>query len=240
MENRDYVLNQDQQAFENYMNNLIHDLRGPIGNVISYSELLLEGEYSKKENDEFTLIINGIGKKMKKMLDSYLLLAKIERGQGKIEKTPILIIQLINEIKKIFSGINGSHKLHLKLLSLENDSIKMSELIQKEIFIDETLMFSLIANLLTNSLDAIKGTNEEVTVSIYEENSLFCLSVLNKGEVPEQIRGKLFQKFVTAGKENGTGLGLFSAKLIAQAHGGDLIYQPFPGSTKFILKIPFK
>jgi signal transduction histidine kinase len=239
MEN-DSVLNQDQQAFENYMNALIHDLRGPIGNVISFSELLMEGEYSKEENDGFTAIINGIGKKMKKMLDSYLLLAKIERGQGKIEKTPILVIQLINKIKAIFSGINGKHKLHLKLLNMENDSAKMSELIQKEVFVDETLMFSLIINLLTNSLDAIKGTKEEVTVDIYEESNIFCLSVLNKGEIPEKIREKLFQKFVTAGKENGTGLGLFSAKLIAQAHGGDLYYEPLPGSTKFILKIPFK
>lgn len=237
MEN-DSVLSQDQQAFENYMNALIHDLRGPIGNVISFSELLMEGEYSKEQNDEFTSIINGIGKKMKKMLDSYLLLAKIERGQGKIDKTPIVIIRLIDEIKAIFSGVSGKQNLRLKLLNPENDS-KMSELMQRKVFVDETLMLSLITNLLINSLDAIKGTDEKVIVDIYEEKNLFCLSVLNKGEIPEKIRERLFQKFATAGKENGTGLGLFSAKLIAKAHGGDLYYEPIPGSTKFILKIPF-
>lgn len=232
-------LSSEQQAFENYMNTLIHDLRGPIRTIVSSSKLLIEGNYSEEENNKFTLMINSMGEKMMKMLDSYLLLAKIERGEAKMEKTPILVIQLITEIKEIFSGINGNHKLHLELLNVDNDFLKMSKLAQSSIFVEETLMFSLITNLLTNSLEAIKGTDEGVIVDIYEENNLLCLSVLNKGEIPEEIRGKLFQKFATAGKKKGTGLGLFSAKLIAQAHGGDLYYEPILGSTKFILKIPF-
>jgi signal transduction histidine kinase len=46
----------------------------------------------------------------------------------------------------------------------------------------------------------------------------------------------LFQKFVT-GKSTGTGIGLYSAKLIAEAHGWELIYEPLPGKTCFLIKI---
>ena len=44
----------------------------------------------------------------------------------------------------------------------------------------------------------------------------------NQGAVPESIRERFFEKYVTAGKPKGTGLGAYSARRIALAHGGDI------------------
>ena len=47
------------------------------------------------------------------------------------------------------------------------------------------------------------------------------VSIPNKGIVPVEIRERMFEKYVTFGKSGGTGLGTYSAKLIAESHGGE-------------------
>jgi signal transduction histidine kinase len=65
-----------------------------------------------------------------------------------------------------------------------------------------------------------------------------CISFTNQGEVPGEIKSKLFNKFGTS-KKTGTGLGLYGAKLIIEAHGGTIDYEPLEGGTRFIVRIPF-
>jgi nitrogen-specific signal transduction histidine kinase len=43
--------------------------------------------------------------------------------------------------------------------------------------------------------------------------------------IPESIRGKLFEPFISYGKENGTGLGLTVVQKIVQDHGGDVVVE---------------
>ena len=46
-----------------------------------------------------------------------------------------------------------------------------------------------------------------------------------EGAIPESIRGRFFQKFATAGKPGGTGLGAYSAQLIARTLGGTVDFR---------------
>jgi nitrogen-specific signal transduction histidine kinase len=43
------------------------------------------------------------------------------------------------------------------------------------------------------------------------------IMIQNKGAVPAEIRERFFDKFVTSGKQGGTGLGTYSAKMLAEA-----------------------
>ena len=57
--------------------------------------------------------------------------------------------------------------------------------------------------------------------------------------IPDSIRGKLFEPFVSQGKENGTGLGLTVVQKIVQDHGGDIaVEKSSPEGTVFRLKLP--
>jgi signal transduction histidine kinase len=55
-----------------------------------------------------------------------------------------------------------------------------------------------------------------------------------------EIRGKLFQPFVTYGKKNGLGLGLALSRQTVLDHGGDLwVDSNGSGGARFYLRLPF-
>ena len=82
------------------------------------------------------------------------------------------------------------------------------------------LCYSLLQNLVKNACEAAPpGT--QISVTVHDQDPLQIV-VENKGAVPEDIRERFFEKFVTKGKQGGTGLGTYSAKLLAEAQGGQI------------------
>ena len=66
----------------------------------------------------------------------------------------------------------------------------------------------------------------------------FLLSDSGKG-IPEEIKDKLFDSFVTSGKEGGTGLGLAIAKKVVEEHKGHIEVESEVGKgTTFKIYIP--
>jgi len=229
---------QIEYALENYIDTLNHDLRSPLSVILGYSSFLLEEDLSPEEIKKFAGIINVTGKKMLKMMESYLSLAKIERGQNVVDKNPIMIAQIINELKNYFVHLNKQDIIEINLEDLEGISVSI-DLIEKNILIDENLFYSLTHNLIHNALEASSKIEDKIIINIFEDKKYLYLSFLNKGEIPTHIQKKLFKKFISS-KKNGNGVGLYSARLIARAHGGDISYQSVKGGTRFLLKIPFE
>ncbi len=61
----------------------------------------------------------------------------------------------------------------------------------------------------------------KVSIRLFNKSPLH-IEIENKGVVPEEIRENFFDKFVTAGKLGGSGLGTYSARLLVQAQQGDV------------------
>lgn len=228
---------QIEYALENYINTLNHDLRSPLSIIIGYSSYLLEEDLSLEEIKKFSGIINQTGKKMLKMMESYLSLAKIEKGQEIVNKTEITVTQIVEELKSYFANLEKSDIAEILLKDI-NGLASSPTLIEKKILIDENLFYSLTDNLIHNAFEASQSPIDKIIINIFEEKKNLCIAVFNTGEIPAEIQKKLFRKFISS-KKNGTGIGLYSARLIARAHGGDISYVPEKDGTRFILKIPF-
>src|SRR5579884_4272439 len=108
---------------------------------------------------------------------------------------------------------------------------------------DRTRLRQVLANLIEN---AVKYSPEggEVRVSATSSNGAVQISVRDAGPgIPREQQTRIFEKFgraeVAGGSKPGTGLGLFIARSIAEAHGGSLEVSSGaePGST-FILTLP--
>jgi CheY-like chemotaxis protein len=68
-----------------------------------------------------------------------------------------------------------------------------------------------------------------------------AVAVHNPGEVPAEVAGRFFQKYVTSGKSGGTGLGTYSARLMARAQFGDLqLHTGSSGTTLTLTLRPLK
>jgi signal transduction histidine kinase len=91
--------------------------------------------------------------------------------------------------------------------------------------IDAKNLESAIYNLLLNACQpATRSTHApEVKVHLTEVDEQICVTISDNGPgIPASVRRTLFDPFVTAGKPNGTGLGLTLARRIAEEHGGSI------------------
>jgi signal transduction histidine kinase len=108
--------------------------------------------------------------------------------------------------------------------------------------IDSQRLGSAIYNLLLNACQALKRCSppKRVEISLCNDERSICIRVQDNGPgVPDCIRNRLFQPFVSAEKASGIGLGLTIAEQAAREHGGGLnLEESIPGKTVFVLRLP--
>ena len=102
----------------------------------------------------------------------------------------------------------------------------------------------LLLNLALNAVDAVTGlesssTSKRIVLAlepIDADRCALCVRDSGPGPTPE-VSARLFEPFVT-GKPEGTGLGLFVARQIAEDHGGTIRWQRCEGMTEFFVELP--
>jgi signal transduction histidine kinase len=122
-----------------------------------------------------------------------------------------------------------------------NVSITVSNVPRVEAGIDVRNLESAIYNLLLNACQAATHSTHapEVNVHVTEIDEQICVTISDNGPgIPAPVQKTLFNPFVTAGKPNGTGLGLTLARQIAEEHGGSVcLVESNPGRTVFALSL---
>jgi PAS domain S-box-containing protein len=203
-----------------------HDLRSPLLGIVGLPDILLENESLNTREREILLMIQDSGYKILSMVNNSLDIYKMEVGSYRLNSMEVDIIPLF---AKAISGLirQSKHKDIGFLITV--DQHKPSS---KDVFIVETeeiLFCNMISNLLLN---AIEASPSKQAIVIELSTSLNLFKIVNKGSVPIEIREKFFEKYVTAGKTNGTGLGTYSAALIATTHGWKInLDTSIPGQT---------
>lgn len=235
METTDVTKNEREEAIACYISNFRHDVIGPISSIVGCAEVILTENLSAEETAKFLNLIISAGKNILKMNENYLLLDKIECGAIELEKEEKTLFWVREEMKSLFLGLRSNKKLIISFRSLEGEVMDYQDM-QEPVKVNESLFISLLSNLLRNAFESAIDAGGDIKVNIYKNKDI-CISISNLGVIPDKIKEKLFQKFSTS-KKMGNGLGLYSAKLIAKAHGGDLTYQSIPDGTMFTINIP--
>jgi two-component system CheB/CheR fusion protein len=106
---------------------------------------------------------------------------------------------------------------------------------------DEHRILQAISNLTTNAVR--HGTpGSPVTLRLTGDDERVAVEVHNRGTIPSDILPRIFEPFRSgrhyASRGEGLGLGLFIAKAIARAHGGELEVDSSNGATMFRLVLP--
>jgi signal transduction histidine kinase len=97
-----------------------------------------------------------------------------------------------------------------------------------------------LQNLLLNACEAVAQNSGEIEVSMRRASDGLEIRVADNGPgIAEAVRGRLFEPFVSHGKENGTGMGLTVVQKILQDHGGDIaVESTSPAGTTFAVRLP--
>lgn len=160
-------------------------------------------------------------------------LLKIETGKFVLEPKPVALIKVLLRITEIARKTFSVKKLTIMVNTPADIDDSSLDALGEEVF-----CYSLFENLLKNACEAApEGSIVEITV---HDGDPRRVTITNKGVVPTQIRERFFEKFVTAGKQGGTGLGTYSARLLVEAQKGNIAMDTSDemGSTTITVTLP--
>lgn len=226
---------EEEQFREGTESILRHDLRSPLI-AMSYIPAMLLDAGNLDEGQRFAVEeLRRYVKRMLRMVDAYLWLSRSEDHRGLPEPRPIDLAALLREAASDLKAPLDADPPRLRA-SLEGAPLAETDTVL--VLGEEVLCQTMLTNLIKNALEATPRT-VPVEVSLTRAEAGALVTVRNRGEVPEAIRHRFFQKHVTAGKSRGTGLGAYSARLIAEAHGGGVeLDTSEPGWTTVRLRLP--
>ncbi len=105
---------------------------------------------------------------------------------------------------------------------------------------DPTNIQQVFTNILLNAIQAVQENEGIIHIETNnEENKIRIVFTDNGPGIPEEMRKQIFEPFFTTKKVGGTGLGLFSARRIVEAHGGTIeLVSGQEGNCKFQITFP--
>ncbi|SHJ37482.1 sensor histidine kinase [Lutispora thermophila] len=212
-----------------------HDLKNPMSSIQGYAELLMKKGMTEQECDEHLKIILNNSKRANRLLTELFELSQLDSPEFSLKLLETDICEYIRQICGDF------------VPQLEREGFKYEFNIPEDsVFaLLDTDRFNRIIQNLANNVMRYNPEGTMVTVSLTVQNHQVLIDFSDDGiGIPDHLANNIFKPFVRVddsrnSKTGGSGLGLFIAKRIAEAHGGDLILLPNKnrGST-FRITIP--
>lgn len=199
---------------------IAHDLKGPIGNLNSFFELLIDHEdnLEKDQLDQLLLQCKNLAESTYELLDNLLLWAQLQKNELLLQPSPICLHELTAKSIRLFQVPAAE-----KSITIENDICP--DLILN---IDKNMINTVIRNLLNN---AIKFTPNQgkIKLSCQVEGDNIQVQVCDSGIGMSAAKSEsLFKEVTTRNStlgtagEKGTGLGLLICKDFVEKHGGKI------------------
>jgi signal transduction histidine kinase len=189
-----------------------HDMRHSLTAIYANAEFLERHDICASVRADLLLEIQGAVLAMTERIESLLQFGSSGRTSPLVRACVSLIVE------KAVAAV----KFHP---DGQNVSIIVRKFPPAEADIDARNLESAIYNLLLNACQAATRSTHvpEVQVHLTEVDERIYVTVSDNGPgIPASVRRTLFDPFVTAGKPNGTGLGLTLARRVAEEHGGSV------------------
>jgi len=194
-----------------------HDLKTPLNSILAVPRLLREQHRLQPDDEELLGIVERAGYRILDMVNLSLDLHKMEQGSYRFRPRAVDLLDVVKTVTTDVRGHAATKGLSLQVL-LDGREPGTQE--RCYAWGEELLCYSILANLLKNAVEAAPEQSE-ITIALRTGESVY-LRIHNEGSVPAPIRERFFDKYATAGKSSGTGLGTYSARLMSRTQQGDL------------------
>ena len=205
-----------------------HDLKSPLSASLTTADQLLESSYLGVEQRESIELIRDATTEVIQMINRSLDLFKMERGTYQFHPESVDLVKLT---QRVVSELRAPAKEKGVRILFEGPLLAFG-------LLEESLMRSTLGNLIKNAVEASKA-KDEVKVSVLLHEALVEIQIKNPAMIPEPLQGSFFDKYSTAGKEGGTGIGTYSAKLMTEIQKGQIKFDSSEeAGTTLYLQIP--
>jgi signal transduction histidine kinase len=202
---------------------IVHDLRNPVGAIYAAAELLMDLDPGSGQVERLATNILRAAGRVRDLLADLNCVACGERPTAEMCD----IAEVISGASHAAFAIGRNHSVQILLELPEKTELR---LIRSRI---EGVFF----NLITNALEAMP-TGGTLRIAARKAGDYVLIDLEDTGPgIPRGIRDRLFEPFVTAGKQDGLGLGLALARQTVLDHGGDIWTEPSAGA-RFVMRLP--
>ncbi len=208
-------------------NAIIHDFKNPF-TVIRMAAFSIDGKYNDPDTKKLCKLIDEQIERMRVMADEVL---DFSRGRARLN---MKIIDM-NDLLQRFEKLVGEY-LRASLIDYVFTGVS------KVIMADDDKLLRVLQNLVTNATEAFVGKPGKITIEIHDKGETVLLEVKDNGPgIPPEIKSRIYDPFVTHGKEKGLGLGMAITKNIIESHHGVIDFDSEPGrGTTFRITLPYR
>lgn len=207
-----------------------HDLKAPLLGIIHMPALILKNKNLPARDIELLHLLQESGYRMLHMINMSLALYQMETGTYVCKREPFDILRTVT--RAIHETRLAAEAKDIRV-RVSLDGAPVGDADGFSVVGEELLCLTMLENLIKNAIEAAPA-GSACRIEADTRQRTLCLT--NPGEVPPDIRTHFFEKYVTSGKRWGTGLGTYSARLIARANGWRIALScAVPGETSLTL-----
>lgn len=216
----------------NYSADIAHELRTPVSNLMTHTEVVLSKKRNVEDYEENLYSNLEDFKRMSRMIDDMLFLAKADNGLITPEREWVALEGVVDTLLEYYGLLADERGIELELSG--------SGSIQGDVL----MLHRAISNLLSNAL-RYTPQGKTIRVQLSQNDNSTVLTVENPGEtIPPEHLEKLFDRFYRVhptrreGSQSNAGLGLAIIRSIIEAHQGRVWCTSANGRTAFHLEFP--
>jgi signal transduction histidine kinase len=202
-----------------------HDLRHQLAAILANAEFLSERR-SEAERQELYEELRAAVSQMTDLIDSLL---EFSRPRESLRLSQVRVDDVL---ERAIQTVRARPEFRSVSVVAEGGGI--------EGWFDANKLQRALQNLIINACEATDPNRGKVTVSSRRLADTIAIAVADNGRgVPDHLRARIFEPFVSFGKENGTGLGLTVVHKIVQDHGGEVTVQSTSAAgTTMLVSLP--
>ena len=212
-----------------FLSNMSHELRTPLNGIIGASNLLLQEDHLSAQQHHLE-ILKFSSEHMMLLISDILDYNKIEAGKLELSEIPVNFKEFVRKVISQFEGQITAKGLQFKT--------EIDERLDVELFTDETRLYQILSNLLSNSIKftdkGIIGLEVRKLVSSSTKATIQFIVKDSGIGIPKEKHREIFDSFTqadvnTTRKYGGTGLGLAIIKKLIAMFNSELILESEEG-----------
>ncbi|MGB2861163.1 MAG: HAMP domain-containing sensor histidine kinase, partial [Candidatus Saccharimonas aalborgensis] len=216
-----------------------HQLRTPLTSIKGYLSMVLEGDAGEISPVQRKLLMEAFvsSERMVHLIGDFLNVSRLQTGKFMVERRECNLAKIVEQEVDGIKKIAASHSIVIAYRKPARFPI---------LYLDEGKMRQVIMNFIDNAI-YYSPEGSTIAIRLKVEAGAAVLTVKDSGMgVPKSEQKHLFTKFFRAEnarkqRPDGTGIGLFLAKKVVDAHGGALVFESLPGKgSTFGFSLPIK